>query len=66
MKIAVRLSERRLDILDFVSLDDLRDFVKRCNPDDGTLEEFEHDIRAWGRGSIYVNVTDEQYQKLQG
>jgi hypothetical protein len=51
--------------IDFVSLDDLRAFVKRCNPDAGTIEEFEHDISAWGRGSIYVNLTDEQIRKLQ-
>jgi hypothetical protein len=51
--------------IDFVSLDELRAFVKRCNPDAGAIDEFEHDIRAWGRGSIYVNLTDEQLRKLE-
>ncbi|QNI37504.1 hypothetical protein [Edaphobacter albus] len=50
--------------IDFVSIEELRYFVKRCNPDAEQLEEFEHDIRAWGRGSIYVNLTDEQYRRL--
>lgn len=51
--------------IDFVSLEDLRAFVKRCNPDPGEVEEFEHNIQAWGRGSIFVNLTDEQYRKLE-
>jgi hypothetical protein len=38
---------------------------EKCTPDDCQLEELEHDINAWGRGSIYVNLLDEQHQKLE-
>jgi hypothetical protein len=43
--------------------DGLRAFVIRCNVED--LAKFEHSLRAWGRGSNYVNLTDEQYAKLK-
>ena len=43
--------------------DDLRAFVIRCNIED--LTNFEHSLRAWGRGSHHVNLTDEQYNKLK-
>jgi hypothetical protein len=40
-----------------------RPFVIRCNVED--LTKFEHGIRAWGRGSNHVNITDDQYAKLR-
>jgi hypothetical protein len=46
----------------FATVDGLRAFVIRCNVED--LEEFENSMRAWGRGSNYVNLTDEQYAKV--
>lgn len=46
----------------FATEDGLRRFVARCSPED--MEKFEHSIRAWGRGSNFVNLTDEQYGKL--
>jgi hypothetical protein len=51
---------------DFVTVEDLRAFVNRCNPDPGELGDFEKSVRAWGRGSIFVNLSDDQYQKLKG
>jgi len=30
------------------------------------LAGFDHSVRAWSRGSEYVNLTDEQYAKLRG
>ena len=48
---------------DFATLDDLRSFVLRCNPEN--MPEFERSVRAWSRGSNFVNVTDEQYAKLK-
>jgi hypothetical protein len=45
------------------TVDGLRAFVIRCNVED--LATFEHSLRAWGRGSNYVNLTDEQYAKLK-
>jgi hypothetical protein len=47
----------------FATLDGLRSFVIRCNPENMT--EFERSVRAWNRGSNFVNVTDEQYGKLK-
>jgi hypothetical protein len=38
-------------------------FVIRCNAED--LAKFEHGLRAWGRGSKYVDLTDEQYERLR-
>jgi hypothetical protein len=48
---------------DFATLDGLRAFVRRCHPDD--MAEFEHSAQAWGRGSNYVMLADEQYAKLK-
>ena len=45
------------------TVDGLRAFVIRCNAED--LEKFEHSLRAWGKGSNCVNLTDEQYAKLK-
>jgi hypothetical protein len=47
----------------FATLDGLRAFVIRCNPED--MEEFERSVRAWGRGGNFVNITEEQYAKLR-
>jgi hypothetical protein len=44
------------------TVDGLRAFVIRCNVED--LGKFEHSLRAWGRGSNYVSLTPEQYNKL--
>lgn len=43
--------------------DALRDFVKRCSIEE--IEDFEISLRAWGRGSNFVQLTDEQYAKLK-
>jgi hypothetical protein len=47
----------------FATPDGLRAFVQRCSPED--MDKFEHSMRAWGRGSNYVQLTDEQYRKLR-
>jgi hypothetical protein len=47
----------------FATVDGLRSFVIRCNVWD--VAKFEHSVRAWGRGSEQVNLTDEQYAKLK-
>lgn len=49
----------------FPTLDDLRSLVARCQPEDATLVGFEHSVRAWARGSEFVHLTDEQYEKLR-
>ena len=47
----------------FVTEDGLRRFVTRCSPDDMAI--FEKCIRSWGKGSCFVNLTNEQYAKLK-
>jgi hypothetical protein len=47
----------------FATLDGLRSFVIRCNPED--MDDFERSVRVWGRGTNYVNITVEQYAKLR-
>jgi hypothetical protein len=39
------------------TLDSLRSFVTRCQPEDATLAGFEQSVRAWARGSEYVHLT---------
>jgi hypothetical protein len=56
---------QRTRYLRFETLDDLRAFVTRCYPDGASLEEFENNVRMWARGSLYVNLTDDQYAKLK-
>ena len=49
----------------FADLDSFRNFVTRCQPEDATLDGFDHSVRAWGRGREYVHLMSEQYGKLQ-
>jgi hypothetical protein len=49
----------------FPSLDDLRAFVVRCNADADALLDFEQCIKSWARGSVFVDLTDEQYAQLK-
>jgi hypothetical protein len=45
------------------TLDGLRALVIRCNI--GDLANFEHSVRAWGRGSNHLSLSDDQYNKLK-
>jgi hypothetical protein len=47
----------------FASFADLRAFFLRCGPEN--VADFDHCIRAWAKGSVWVNVTEEQYAKLK-
>jgi hypothetical protein len=47
----------------FPTVDSLRAFVLRCNPEN--VEKFEHSLKTWGQGSAFVLLTDEQYLKLK-
>jgi hypothetical protein len=49
--------------IDFTSLESLRTFLLSCNPED--VAHFDLCISAWGKGSAWVNVTEEQYDKLR-
>lgn len=42
---------------------ELRAFVLSCHVED--IADFEISLRSWGRGSNYVQLTAEQYAKLQ-
>jgi hypothetical protein len=44
-------------------MDGLRSFVKRCNLEN--ILEFERSVHAWGRGSNYVHLTDEQQYEIE-
>jgi hypothetical protein len=48
----------RTRFCNFCTLNSLRSFVARCQPEDTTLAGFERSIRAWDRGSQYVHLTD--------
>jgi len=41
----------------FASLDSLRAFVTRRQPEDATLAGFDNSVRAWARGGEYVHLT---------
>ena len=47
----------------FATLEDLRAFVLRCNPED--IAEFDRSARAWNRGSEYVDLAPDQYARLK-
>ena len=42
--------------------DTLRAFVLRCNPE--CLADFDRSLDTWHRGSIFVNLSAEQYSRL--
>ncbi len=43
-------------------LDVLRDLVRRGNCEN--VDEFDQCVRHWGRGSVYLRLTEEQYRQL--
>ncbi|MBB5331381.1 hypothetical protein HDF14_005025 [Edaphobacter lichenicola] len=49
----------------FATLHNLRDFVIRCNAGPAELDDFDHSVKAWGRGSTHLTLTDEQYVSLK-
>jgi hypothetical protein len=55
----------RTRLFNLPTLDALRSFVTRCQPEDATLAGFEHSVKAWGRGSECVHLTPEPYGKLR-
>ncbi len=50
---------------DVATLEGVRALLIRANATSETLVDFNHDVRAWSRGSIYLNVTDQQYARLK-
>ena len=47
-------------------MDGVRDTLKRANASPETWEVFEHDLRAWSRGSVYLDLRDEQNRVWRG
>ena len=43
----------------FGTVDSLRAFLTRCQPEDATLPVSTNSVRAWNRGSEYVGLTAE-------
>lgn len=48
----------------FATLEELDAFFQRCHPDDP--DELLHDMRRWGKGSAWCNLTNEQYRQARG
>jgi hypothetical protein len=46
-------------------LNSLREMVLRTDPPPRTIEELDSDIRRWGRGSVYLHLTEAQYLELK-
>jgi hypothetical protein len=51
---------------DFKSLEDLRAMVGRTLDPDYAVKHFDRDVRRWARGSVWLEITEEQYQRLKG
>jgi hypothetical protein len=47
----------------FATEEDFRAFVDRCNLEDPA--GFERAMTNWARGSVFANLTEEQYAKLK-
>jgi hypothetical protein len=53
----------RTRFFDFATLDKLDVFFQRCHPENPVV--LRRDMRRWGRGSAWCNLTDEQYARLE-
>jgi hypothetical protein len=47
----------------FADEEGLRQFVLSCNGED--IGEFEMSLVSWERGSVYVNLTEEEYAAMR-
>ena len=50
----------------YSSLDELLQILTNANAPPDTFEEFARNICQCSRGSVWLNLTDEQYAKLKG
>jgi hypothetical protein len=47
-------------LLDVASLETLRRLLRHAGTDEDEMQHFEHCIRAWGKGSVWIdNLTEE-------
>jgi hypothetical protein len=49
----------------FESVDRLREILVRAAPPAETFENFDRCVRSWSRGSVYLDLTEEQYGRLK-
>jgi hypothetical protein len=50
---------------DFESVDRVREIRVRASSPPAVFEELERCVRAWSRGSVYLDLTEEQYARLK-
>lgn len=50
---------------DFESVDRVREILVRATAPSETFEEFDRCVRSWSRGSVYLDLTEEQYGRLR-
>lgn len=50
---------------DYADLERVREILVRANATHEVHAEFNHNVRAWSRGSVYLDLTDEQYARLR-
>jgi hypothetical protein len=50
---------------DFTELAQVRAILVRANATPEVFAEFDHNVRAWSRGSVYLDLTDMQYTRLK-
>ena len=49
----------------YTELAQVREILVRSNAAPEVFAEFDHNVRAWSRGSVYLDLTDLQYTKLK-
>jgi hypothetical protein len=49
----------------YTELAQVREILVRANAAPEVFAEFDHNVRAWSRGSVYLDLTDLQYTKLK-
>ena len=50
---------------DFDTVDRVREILVRAAALPETFEEFDRCVRSWSRGSVYLDLTEEQYGRLK-
>jgi hypothetical protein len=50
---------------DVATLERVRALLTRANATPETFAEFDHNVRAWSRGSVYLDLTVTQYARLK-
>ncbi len=50
---------------DYAELAQVREILVRANASPEVFAEFDHNVRAWSRGSVYLDLTVTQYARLK-